>query len=100
LRGKLFVSASLEILKQSQEMLRYGLARYFVEDGTHVAADMSLEIGGQSFVLSCRPRGAARVSGAALSCLVHFFTSAWHFSPAILFVRVAFHSRPLSAPDN
>src|SRR5215510_11773713 len=41
LRLKLFVSASLKILQQPQQMLRYRLPCDFVEDRAHVAANVS-----------------------------------------------------------
>src|SRR4029450_12793515 len=43
LRAKLFVSASLEIFQQPQQMVRNGLSRDFIEDRTHMASDMSLQ---------------------------------------------------------
>src|SRR5512134_3751309 len=44
-RRNLFVSASLKILKQAQEMVRYGFARDLVEHSTDVTADVSLQGG-------------------------------------------------------
>jgi hypothetical protein len=45
---QLFVSASLKILKQSQEMLRYRLVRDLIEHRTDMTADVSLQSGGQT----------------------------------------------------
>src|SRR5215470_12363308 len=88
LRGNLFVSASLEILQESQQVLRYGLARDFIEDRPDMAADVSLQARGQSVRLS--PGRITRHVGLAAPRLVHF-VRARHFSPAILLVRVAVH---------
>jgi len=76
LRVKLFVSASLKILQQPQQMLRYRLPCDFVEDRAHVAANVSLEGRGES-AIQLDPRGFA-------GCMVHYFVYAWHFSPAVL----------------
>ena len=89
LRGNLFVSASLEILQESQQVLRYGLARDLIEDRPDMAADVSLQAGGQSIRLG--PGRITRYVGAPGPCLVHF-VRARHFAPAILLVRVAVHN--------
>src|SRR5262245_44405203 len=89
LRGNLFISASLEVLQESQQMFRYGLARDLIENRPNVAADVSLQAGGQAVRLS--PWCIARKMGAAAPCLVHFVVSASHFAAAVLLVRVAVH---------
>src|SRR4029453_1643193 len=48
LRGNLFVSASLEIFQESQQVLRYGLPRDLIEDRPDMAADVSLQARGQA----------------------------------------------------
>src|SRR4029078_3744851 len=65
LRGNLFISASLEVLQESQQMFRYGLARDLIENRPNVAADVSLQAGGQAIRLS--PWRIAR----RVPCLVH-----------------------------
>ena len=44
----LFVSASLEILEEAQQVFGNRFARDLVEHGTNVSADMGLEIGSKS----------------------------------------------------
>jgi hypothetical protein len=76
---QLLVSALLKILKQSQEVLRYGLARDFVEHRAHVAADMSLQ-GRRKAVFRPVPGRLCRSTGAAiLDCMVHSFAYARRF---------------------
>jgi hypothetical protein len=41
----LFLSASLEILEEAQQVFGYGFARDLVEHGANVTADMGLQIG-------------------------------------------------------
>jgi hypothetical protein len=89
---QLLVSASLKIVKQAQEMLRYGLARDFVEDRTDVTADMGLQGRGQA--AGFRRFGPARDFARAL---VHLVAYARHFSPPILTFRVAVHNRSQEA---
>jgi hypothetical protein len=85
---QLFVSASLKVLKQAQEMLRYGFARDLVEDGTNVTADMSLQV---------RRQAAARVNRLMPTrgrrcAVVQLVAYTRHFSPPILGFRVALHN--------
>jgi hypothetical protein len=91
-RAQLFVSASLEIVQQSQEMLRYWLSGDFVEHRAHMAADVSLQVGGQPVGLG-PVRLAWLAGGALLNCSVHFFVYAWHLLPAVLLVCLTVHSR-------
>src|SRR6185437_1626798 len=91
LGGTLFVSASLEILEKSQQVLRYRLSRDLIENGADVPADVSLQGRGQAVRFS--PGRSARHVGPTTPCLVHFVTSAWHFPPAILLVCVAVHNQ-------
>src|ERR1044071_3533259 len=90
LRGNLFISASLEVFQESQQMFRYGIARDLIENRPNMAADVSLQAGGQAVGLS--PGRIPRHVGAAAPCLVHFIVSARHLAPAILLVRVAVHN--------
>lgn len=89
----LLVSASLKIVKQAQEVLRYGFARDFVEDRTDVTADMGLQGRGQA-AAGLRRFGLARDFARAL---VHLVAYARHFSPPILTFRVAVHNRSQEA---
>src|SRR4029453_4997746 len=88
-RGNLFISASLEVLQEPAQVFRNRLARAIIENRPNMAADVSLQAGGQAVRLS--PRRIARNMGAAAPCLVHFIVSASHFAPAILLFRVAVH---------
>jgi hypothetical protein len=93
LRANLFVSASLKILQQPQQVIRYRFPRDFVEDRTHMAANVSLQGRGET-VIQLDPGGVAgHVGAAVLDCMVHFFAYAWHFAPAVLLVRFAVHDR-------
>ena len=74
-------------------MFRYGLARDLVEDRTDMAADVSLQGGGQAALRLGPWRLAEHVGAAVLDCMVHFFVYAWHFSPTVLLVCVAVHDR-------
>jgi hypothetical protein len=76
-------------------MLRYRLARDFVEYGADVTADVSLQDGGQAAIGFC----PLRCTGNWLGALVHLVTRAWHFSPAILGVCAAVHNGPQYAPS-
>lgn len=89
---QLFVSALLKILKQSQEVLRYGLARDFVEHRADMAADMSLQGWGEAVSRAC-PRRVGRLAGAAIvDCMVHSFACAGRLSqPAILPFCITVH---------
>jgi hypothetical protein len=73
-------------------MLRYRFSGDFVEHRAHMAADVSLQIGGKPVGLGPL-RLAWLASGALLNCSVHFFVYAWHFLPAVLLVCLAVHSR-------
>jgi len=74
-------------------MLRDRLPCDFVEDRTHMPANVSLQDGGET-AIQLDPLGVATsVGGAVLGCLVHFFNCAWHFAPAVLLVSVAVHDR-------
>jgi len=87
---QLFVSASLKILKQSQKMLRYRLARDLIEHLTNMTADVSLQGRGQA-AIGFRSFRRSRVLRRASVRLV---AGAWHFWSAILRIRVASHSDP------
>jgi hypothetical protein len=95
---QLFVSASLKILKQSQEMLRYGLTRDLIEHCADMTADVSLQGRGQTAV----GFRSFRRSRALRRALIRLVAEACHFLSAILCLRVASHSDPqyalLSAP--
>jgi len=92
LRDTLFVSASLEVFEEPQEVIGNGFSRDFVEGRPYMAADMSLQVRGQTFVQVRFPGWFTRkLSSAALRCLVHFVLCARHFSPAILFVYAVVH---------
>src|SRR4029078_6589774 len=58
----LFTSTSLEVFQESQQMCRYGLARDLIENRPNVAADVSLQAGGQP--APPRPWGIPRQGGA------------------------------------
>jgi hypothetical protein len=71
LRRNLFVSASLEVFQEAQQVIRYWFARDLIEHRTDVTADMSLQVGRQSGVELSPERGiicrnAAIGGGAAL----------------------------------
>jgi hypothetical protein len=86
----------LKVLKQPQEVLRYGLSRDFIEYGTNMAADMSLEGRGEAVVRAHPLRLAWHGGGVIVHCLIHSFVYAWHLSPAVLLSSVAVHDR---SPD-
>lgn len=90
---KLFFSALLKILKQSQEVLRYWLSRDFVENRANVAADVCLKGEGKAVIRPNTLTLAWRASGVVIHCLVHSFAYAGHFTPAVLLSCVAVHNR-------
>ena len=74
-------------------MFRYGLARDLIENRPNVAADVSLQVGGQAAVGLSPLRLAWLAGGALLNCSVHFFVYARHLSPAVLLACIAVHNR-------
>src|SRR5690606_24440618 len=89
--AQLFVSALLKVLKQSQEVLRYGLARDLVEYRANVAPDMSLQ-GGRKPVLRGFPGRLGLAGAAVIDCMVHFFAYAGRlFHPAVLLSCITVH---------
>jgi hypothetical protein len=74
-------------------MLRYWLSGDLVEHRAHVAADVSLQVGGQADVGLSPLRRAWFAGGALLNCSVHFFAYARRFLPAVLLACIAVHNR-------
>ena len=91
-RGKLFVSASLEVFQKLEQTIGDWLSRNFVEHGTQMAADMGLQIGRQTLFRG--ERCALPRSG----CLSHGFPGVRLLPPAFLFLCLV-HNRPQSAGD-
>src|SRR4030042_128372 len=67
---KLFFSALLKILKQSQEVLRYWLSRDFVENRANVAADVCLKGEGKAVIRPNTLTLAWRAGDVLIHCLV------------------------------
>ena len=74
-------------------MLRYWLSGDLVEHRAHVAADVSLQVGGQAAVGLSPLRLAWLAGGALLNCSVHFFVYARRVLPAVLLACFAVHNR-------
>jgi hypothetical protein len=92
LRGKSIISVSIEILEQSQEMIRNGFFGDLVEQGANLPADMGLKGGGHGFPLFRPGRNALAVLVLPISA----FPGVYGHAPRSLFLVVSVHSGSLS----
>jgi hypothetical protein len=92
LRGKSIISVSIEILEQTQEMIRNGFFGDLVEHGANLPADMGLKGGGHGFPLLRPGRNALAVLVLPISA----FPGVYGHAPGSLFIVVSVHSGSLS----
>jgi hypothetical protein len=92
LRGKSILSALIEILEQSQEMIRNGFFGDLVEHGANLPADMSLKGGGHAFPW-LRPWCDALV---ILVLPIGAFPGVYGHAPRSLLLVVSVHSGSLT----
>jgi hypothetical protein len=92
LRGKSLISVSIEILEQSQKMIRNGFFGDLVEHGANLSADMRLKVGGHGFPLLRPWRNVLVVLVLPISA----FPGVYGHALGRLFLVVSVHSGSLS----